>query len=122
MLPAVDYIRAQRARSVVKREMRELLGRFDALLSPASNAHARPVESATGAPGGSYRGAADMARRRLTSPASLAGLPALSVPCGFTRSGLPVGLQLIGRPLDEATLFRIGRAYERATGWRGMSP
>ena len=115
MLPATDYIEAQRARSVVKREMKELLDRFDLLLAPASNAPAQPVESATGGPGGSYRGAADMARRRLTSPASLAGLPALSVPCGFTRSGLPVGLQLIGRPFDESTLFRIGRAYERAT-------
>ncbi len=122
MLPAVDYIKAQRARSVVKRELEELLDRFDALLAPASNAPAQPVESATGAPGGSYRGSADMARRRLTSPASLAGLPALSVPCGFTRSGLPVGLQLIGRPFGEATLFRIGRAYERATDWRRMRP
>ena len=121
-LPAVDYIKAQRARSVVKREMWELLDRFDALLAPASNAPAQPVESATGAPGGSYRGSADMARRRLTSPASLAGLPALSVPCGFTRSGLPVGLQLIGRPFGEATLFRIGRAYEAATDWRDMRP
>ena len=121
-LPAVDYIKAQRARSVVKRELWELLERFDALLTPASNAPAQPVESATAAPGGSYRGSADMARRRLTSPASLAGLPALSVPCGFTRSGLPVGLQLIGRPFGEATQFRIGRAYERATGWRHMRP
>ena len=121
-LPAVDYIKAQRARSVIKGDMRELLERFDALLTPASNAPAQPVESATAAPGGSYRGSADMARRRLTSPASLAGLPALSVPCGFTRSGLPVGLQLIGRPFGEATLFRIGRAYERATEWRHMHP
>lgn len=122
MLPAAGYMRAQRARSVVKREMEELLERFDLLLAPASNAPAQPVESATGGPGGSYRGAADMARRRLTSPASLAGLPALSVPCGFTRSGLPVGLQLIGRPFGESTLFRVGRAYERATEWRHMRP
>ena len=122
MLPAVDYIKAQRARSVVKREMWELLDRFDALLAPGSNAPAQPVESATGAPGGSYRGAADLARRRLTSPASLAGLPALSLPCGFTESGLPVGLQLIGRPFDESTLFRVGRAYEVATDWRHVRP
>ena len=54
-----------------------------------------------------------------TVGASLAGLPAISIPCGVTNSGLPVGLQLIGRPFDEATVFRAADAYERDTGfWR----
>ena len=48
----------------------------------------------------------------LTLPFNLTGQPAISVPCGFTRSGLPIGLQLVGRPYDEATLFRAGAAYE----------
>jgi aspartyl-tRNA(Asn)/glutamyl-tRNA(Gln) amidotransferase subunit A len=51
---------------------------------------------------------------RLTGPTNLNGLPSLSVPCGATGSGLPVGLQLIGRPFDEATLYRFGHAYEEA--------
>jgi aspartyl-tRNA(Asn)/glutamyl-tRNA(Gln) amidotransferase subunit A len=51
---------------------------------------------------------------RLNRPANLAGIPAISVPCGFTRSGLPVGLQLIGRADTEATLLRIAHTYERA--------
>jgi len=61
-------------------------------------------------------------RRSYTTPASLAGVPALSLPCGFTVGGLPIGLQLIGRRLDEATLLRAARAYERATDWRARRP
>jgi aspartyl-tRNA(Asn)/glutamyl-tRNA(Gln) amidotransferase subunit A len=57
-----------------------------------------------------------------TLPANLAGLPGLSVPCGFSAAGLPIGLQLIGRAFDEATLLRVGHAYEQATAWRGRRP
>jgi len=57
-----------------------------------------------------------------TVGASLAGLPAMSVPCGFTHGGLPVGLQLIGRAFDEATMFRVGDAYERETGFWRLRP
>jgi aspartyl-tRNA(Asn)/glutamyl-tRNA(Gln) amidotransferase subunit A len=57
-----------------------------------------------------------------TIPAPLAGLPALSVPCGYARDGLPIGLQLTGRPFDEETLFRVAGAYEAATDWRRRRP
>ena len=55
-------------------------------------------------------------------PANFTGLPAISIPCGFTRDGLPVGLQLIGRAFDEATLLRIAFSYERANDWRARHP
>ena len=55
-------------------------------------------------------------------PANFTGLPAISIPCGFTRDGLPVGLQLIGRAFDESTLLRIASFYERANDWRGRHP
>jgi aspartyl-tRNA(Asn)/glutamyl-tRNA(Gln) amidotransferase subunit A len=55
-------------------------------------------------------------------PANLAGLPALSVPCGFNRAGLPIGLQIMGKALDEATMLRVAHAYEAATPWHGMRP
>ena len=55
-------------------------------------------------------------------PANFTGLPAISVPCGFTRDGLPVGLQLIGRAFDEVTLLRIASSYERANAWRSHHP
>jgi aspartyl-tRNA(Asn)/glutamyl-tRNA(Gln) amidotransferase subunit A len=55
-------------------------------------------------------------------PANFTGLPAISIPCGFTRDGLPIGLQLIGRAFDEATLLRIAFFYERANDWRARHP
>jgi aspartyl-tRNA(Asn)/glutamyl-tRNA(Gln) amidotransferase subunit A len=57
-----------------------------------------------------------------TVSANLAGLPAISVPCGFSRDRLPIGLQLTGRAWDEATLFRLGEAYERDTDWAAHAP
>jgi aspartyl-tRNA(Asn)/glutamyl-tRNA(Gln) amidotransferase subunit A len=57
-----------------------------------------------------------------TVPANLAGLCALSVPCGFTGANLPVGLQVIGPALGEATALRVGHAYEQATGWKTRRP
>jgi aspartyl-tRNA(Asn)/glutamyl-tRNA(Gln) amidotransferase subunit A len=57
-----------------------------------------------------------------TIAVNLAGLPALSVPCGFDQSGLPIGLQLIGRPFDEATLLQAGYAYEQAHDWHTRKP
>ncbi len=57
-----------------------------------------------------------------TVSANLAGLPAVSVPCGFTSGRLPIGLQLTGRAFDEATLVRVADAYERDTAWRSEHP
>jgi hypothetical protein len=60
--------------------------------------------------------------RSLTRPVSLTDLPALAVPCGFTRSGLPLGMQLIGRAWEEGTMLRIRHAYEQAAGWHQRRP
>jgi aspartyl-tRNA(Asn)/glutamyl-tRNA(Gln) amidotransferase subunit A len=59
---------------------------------------------------------------RCTGPFNTTGLPALSLPCGFTRAGLPVGLQIVGRPFDEVTIVRAGHAYEQATEWHERVP
>jgi aspartyl-tRNA(Asn)/glutamyl-tRNA(Gln) amidotransferase subunit A len=59
---------------------------------------------------------------RCTAPFNTSHLPALSVPCGFNRTGLPIGLQIAGRPFDEATVLRVGHAYEQATDWHRRSP
>jgi len=56
-----------------------------------------------------------------TIPVNIAGLPALSLPCGF-QDGLPIGMQIIGKPWDEATVLRVAYAYEQATSWRQQKP
>ena len=59
---------------------------------------------------------------RLTRPFNGLGLPALSVPCGFSGDGRPLAVQIVGRPFDEATVLRLGHAYERATDWGARRP
>lgn len=58
----------------------------------------------------------------MTIPVNLAGLPAMSVPCGFDDNNLPIGLQLVGNVLGEEMLFRVGYAYEQATTWHDRQP
>jgi aspartyl-tRNA(Asn)/glutamyl-tRNA(Gln) amidotransferase subunit A len=59
---------------------------------------------------------------RLTRPFNGLGLPALALPCGFSRQGLPLAFQIVGRPFDEATVLRAGAAYEQAAGWYRRRP
>jgi aspartyl-tRNA(Asn)/glutamyl-tRNA(Gln) amidotransferase subunit A len=59
---------------------------------------------------------------QFTGLPSLTGLPAISVPCGFGTDGLPIGMQIIGRPFDEATLIRVADAYQRETDWHTHAP
>ena len=61
-------------------------------------------------------------RQRNTMPFNLTGLPAISVPCGFTRDGMPIGLQIVGRPFDEAGVLNVANAYEQATEWHKTRP
>src|SRR6266487_6943351 len=103
---------AQRLRQVITSEFMGALNTVDAIVTPATAYPAHPI--------GSPSPQANM--RSLTRPVSLTGLPALAVPCGFTRSGLPVGMQLIGRAWEESTVLRIGHAYEQAAGWHTHRP
>ena len=59
---------------------------------------------------------------RLTRPFNFSGHPACSLPCGFTADGLPIGMQLVGRPFDETTVFRVADAYQRTTDWHRLRP
>lgn len=101
---------ARRRREEIRREVLALFDRVDVLAVPAT-AVAAPLAEGTDA-------VAEAARlTATTSPFNLTGLPAISVPCGFTSAGLPVGLQIAGAPWREATVLRAARAYERATTW-----
>jgi aspartyl-tRNA(Asn)/glutamyl-tRNA(Gln) amidotransferase subunit A len=123
LLPATLAQQAARARSLIRDQVWDVLARFDVLLAPTAPTAAPAIASGQAAI--ASRGEAGrrfFTRRSYTTPASLAAVPALSLPCGFTEGGLPIGLQLIGRRFDEATLLRAGRAYERAAGWVGRRP
>ena len=122
LAPAWAYLRAQRARELIRRELTAALEKHDVIILPTGPVAAPTIEASTGKPGGYYQGRLDLGRRMYTSPAALAGLPALSVPCGFSDAGLPIGMQLIGGAFDEATLFRVGQAYESATQWHTRHP
>jgi aspartyl-tRNA(Asn)/glutamyl-tRNA(Gln) amidotransferase subunit A len=123
LIPAATYHRAARARALIRQQLGAALERFDLLLSPTAHQAAPPI--ASGAAGIATR--AEVAgrfftRRAYVAPASLAGLPALAMPCGFTRGGLPLSVQLVGRPFDEATVLGAAHAYERATAWSRRRP
>jgi len=110
---AAEYQQAAQVRALWLREVADVFRRVDALVTPTAQSPALPVELVQTKP-------PDMGF--CTIPFNLTGSPALSVPCGFTAAGLPVGMQLVGRAFDEGTLFRIGHAYEQATEWHTRRP
>lgn len=114
LIRAEDYVQAMRWRNELATGMLALFRRFDLL---ATAGWLNPAEPAD--PSGP-----DFFKQRqiVTMPFSLAGIPALSLPCGFSSDGLPLALQLAGRPFDEATVLRAGDAYQRATDWHTRKP
>src|SRR5262249_61272441 len=91
-------------------------GKVDAIVAPTAPTPAFKLGEKTEAPLAMYLN--DV----FTIPSPLAGVPSISVPCGFSAGGLPIGLQLIGKPFDETTLLRVAAAYEAATHWRRREP
>jgi aspartyl-tRNA(Asn)/glutamyl-tRNA(Gln) amidotransferase subunit A len=118
---AAMYLNGQRARALLTRQAQELLTRVDLLLTPTQPVGAPRIEDETVTIDGHSEGVVN-ALTRLTRPFNLTGLPAISVPCGFTGSGLPVGLQLAGRAWEEGLVLRAAHAYERAAGWYQRRP
>jgi aspartyl-tRNA(Asn)/glutamyl-tRNA(Gln) amidotransferase subunit A len=112
-LKAYRYANAQQRKLRSRREFANVLREVDVLLTPTVPIPAPEIGQRETTIDG-YEEAVYSALTRLTGPTNLNGLPSLSIPCGTTTSGLPVGLQLIGRPFDEATLYRFGRAHELA--------
>ncbi|MBI4247701.1 MAG: Asp-tRNA(Asn)/Glu-tRNA(Gln) amidotransferase subunit GatA [Candidatus Rokubacteria bacterium] len=109
------YGRAQKARTLVRRDFEQAFAKIDVIVAPTTpNVAFKHGEKED--PIAMYLNDA------FTIPVNLAGLPALSMRCGFTRAGLPIGLQLIGRAFDEPRLLRAAHAYEQATSWLEKRP
>jgi aspartyl-tRNA(Asn)/glutamyl-tRNA(Gln) amidotransferase subunit A len=117
----VHYVRGQQARALVRAEVDAALARRDVLLSPATPIPA-PRVGETDVPVGDGTVDVRTSLLRFTRPFNFSGHPACALPCGFTSGGLPVGLQIVGRPFDEATVLRAADAYQRATDWHTRRP
>ncbi|PYM19357.1 MAG: amidase [Candidatus Rokuibacteriota bacterium] len=123
LLPAGLVQKAQQARALIRAQIVEALRRHDVLVAPTSPRPAPTIANYT-APITSTAQAVThfFTRRSFPTPASLAGVPAMAVPCGFSSRGLPLSLQILGRRFDDATVLRVGDAYERTTEWHRRRP
>jgi aspartyl-tRNA(Asn)/glutamyl-tRNA(Gln) amidotransferase subunit A len=113
-LSAADYITALRARTRLNEQMLENFSRAEIFATPTV---ARPPDAFDTMDPNEQN-----LRPSFTNPFNLTGLPAISVPCGFTEGDLPVGLQIAAQPFAEAACFRVAYAYERATEWHKRKP
>jgi len=119
---ATAYLRVLRIRTLLKRAFQQVFQGIDAIVCPTIPATAARVgQQSFRFPSGAETTVTE-AYVRHSAPANLTGLPALTVPCGFDSAGLPIGLQVIGRPYDERTVLGIGHAYEQATDWTSRRP
>jgi len=110
------YLKAQKVRTLIKRDFEKVFETFYAIVTPTSPTPAFKMGERLTDPLTMYL--SDI----YTISANLAGIPAVSVPCGFTQEGLPVGLQIIGKAFDEATILSLGHAYQEATDWHKRRP
>ena len=119
--PATAYITARNTQRQMRDQLMDSLANYDALMLPMMPLGAPPIGQNDVLVGGK---AMDVraAVTRYTQPFNLTGLPAISVPCGFTDDALPIGFQLAAKPFEEGALLRIAHAYERATEWHKHRP
>ncbi|MDP3937949.1 MAG: Asp-tRNA(Asn)/Glu-tRNA(Gln) amidotransferase subunit GatA [Deltaproteobacteria bacterium] len=110
------YRKATSVRSLIRREFEESFRECDVLLTPVAPTAAFRIGEKIDDPLTMYM--SDV----FTIPVNLAGIPGLSLPCGFTREGLPIGLQILARPLAEGTILRVAHAYEQAHEWHRRRP
>ncbi|HXM20660.1 MAG TPA: amidase family protein [Terriglobales bacterium] len=125
---AADYVQAQRVRRFIIRDFEKAYEQVDVILSPSTGVEANPIQEDVLTDRAPMREvpAGNITLWeilwRMPSPGNLAGVPALALPCGVSAAGLPLGLQIMGRHWDEATVYRVGAAYEQATDWHTRRP
>jgi aspartyl-tRNA(Asn)/glutamyl-tRNA(Gln) amidotransferase subunit A len=120
-----DYSKALKVQRMIKEEHARVLQEVDFLVTPTAPIPAPRIDATSFTLGGEehrVRGPGSGTVSRNTIPSNHTGLPAITVPCGFTQAGLPIGLQLIGRPFEEALLFQVAHGYEAISPARGHSP
>ena len=116
---AADYLRAQRIRKLLARDLDRLLAPYDALVTPSRPGVASPLDEPFGGDGKKRAG---RPRCPISAAGNLAGLPAISVPSGFTKEGLPTGIQFVGQAYGEAPILAVAAAYQSLTTWHQQHP
>ncbi|MCL6625008.1 amidase [Alicyclobacillus shizuokensis] len=111
-IPATRYLQAQRVRHLIRDDFMAALAKADVLITPTLPFVAPRIGNKD----------TSLSIARFTFPTDVTGLPSLSLPCGFSSDGLPIGLQVIGAPFDESAVLRFGYAYEQATDWHHHHP
>ncbi len=120
IMPAQAYYKADKLRTLLRRQVHEALEKYTVLISPTSGKTA--VRQDGFDPPVTGKRMTSRLPFMLTNTFNLASCPALSVPCGFSADKLPVGLQIGGKPFDEETILKVAHAYEQATPWHTMRP
>jgi len=110
------YLKAQKVRTLIKQDFEEAFKHCDLIVTPTAPTTAFRLGEKIEDPLQMYL--SDI----YTISVNLAGLPALSLPCGFDHDGMPIGMQLIGKPFDEATILRVAHLYEQSTLWHKQKP
>ncbi len=122
LLLATHYLQAQRYRTLLRNEFLAAFRKVDVFVCPTLPFTATPLGATTVVIENGVEEDMLSAIMQFTGVPSLTGLPSLNVPCGFDADGMPIGMQLIGRPFDEALLFRMGHAYQSATPFHLRAP
>jgi aspartyl-tRNA(Asn)/glutamyl-tRNA(Gln) amidotransferase subunit A len=120
-LRAADYVQAQRARSVLQRQVTDVMAGVDVVVTPSIQITAPRIGQTTVDVAGKQK-EINPVFIRLADPFNVTGQPAISVSCGFDTQGLPIGLQIAGAPFAEETVLRVAAAYESATDWHLRRP
>ena len=121
LVQAGDYLRAQRARTLMRQAWARMFEQADVIATPTVPLTAvKAGDNAVTWPDGTAEGVSD-AYVRLAAPANITGIPALSIPIGHDTEGMPIGMQLLGRPFGEPTVLRVGHAYERTQPARPLA-
>ena len=122
-MPARDYLRAMRLRRLIVEKMRQVFTQVDLILSPSTPGPASGIDEALDRrPGGAAAKVEKRGNTDIGAAGNLAGLPAISLPCGFSTTNLPVAVQLVARPFNELTLVTLGREFQKQTNWHRERP
>jgi aspartyl-tRNA(Asn)/glutamyl-tRNA(Gln) amidotransferase subunit A len=121
LLLSIDYVRAQRGRRMMKEECKKIFELVDVIVTPTLPVTPPRIDEPM-VRRGSAMEPVGVALTRLTRHFNLTGMPCISITCGFTAEGLPIGLQIAGRAFDESTVLRAAHAYEQETRWFERRP